>query len=507
MEQHYKEGIIEENTKNTKYKPIVSTTYNEMEERSNTKIQGETAEMLAISYNETNTSHFQQLKKDSADVESTFSALIEDSPIDFQDLHDFPLSEELRLAMTNMEGIDAVDVLVGDVLHSNSTCNTNQEFVPNSTVDALVGDVLYADSTCDTNQEMNEQFMSSSVNDGDGAKCVNPLCSETNIVSDLQEKDRLKKDNHNIVERRRRYNINDRIKELGSLLPTSIPQSMKLNKGSILRASVEYVKELKKDKEKLTRCEAKQKVMETKYQKLLIRKFQVELKMKLHGFTEELDCIHGTKNKKPRKRFEEVDEIVESLIKQSLRLKSKTIWCATNSPFKRQAKPKLYCNNRNTKNPKADLEKFITKKLYKETLSDYQSNFIKDKSNQNRHILSSEQGNADNTNDLVLPQNAGNVSATSMMEAGSLPLIPSSYELSIKQSNILLDLLGRQKIGIVQHEPSRFSTSRHHLSRNGKATCTSPIKGSTSMLETLLKKSEKTPSVANSIEMSTGETN
>ena len=50
-------------------------------------------------------------------------------------------------------------------------------------------------------------------------------------------------------------------------------RAMKLNKGSILKASVEYVKELKKDKEKLVSFEVKQKTMEAKYQKMLIRIF------------------------------------------------------------------------------------------------------------------------------------------------------------------------------------------------------------------------------------------
>ena len=35
----------------------------------------------------------------------------------------------------------------------------------------------------------------------------------------LLVKDRQRKDNHNMIERRRRFNINDRIKELGQLLP------------------------------------------------------------------------------------------------------------------------------------------------------------------------------------------------------------------------------------------------------------------------------------------------
>jgi hypothetical protein len=34
-------------------------------------------------------------------------------------------------------------------------------------------------------------------------------------------RDRRKKDIHNMIERRRRYNINDRIKELGLMLPKS----------------------------------------------------------------------------------------------------------------------------------------------------------------------------------------------------------------------------------------------------------------------------------------------
>ena len=33
------------------------------------------------------------------------------------------------------------------------------------------------------------------------------------------QKDRQRKDNHNMIERRRRFHINDRIKELGTLLP------------------------------------------------------------------------------------------------------------------------------------------------------------------------------------------------------------------------------------------------------------------------------------------------
>ncbi|MBW04680.1 Transcription factor E3, partial [Eschrichtius robustus] len=43
--------------------------------------------------------------------------------------------------------------------------------------------------------------------------------SETEAKALLKE--RQKKDNHNLIERRRRFNINDRIKELGTLIPKS----------------------------------------------------------------------------------------------------------------------------------------------------------------------------------------------------------------------------------------------------------------------------------------------
>lgn len=48
---------------------------------------------------------------------------------------------------------------------------------------------------------------------------------------------------------------------------------LKQNKGSILKASVEYLKELKRDKYKLHKLEENQAVMDSKYQKLLFRIF------------------------------------------------------------------------------------------------------------------------------------------------------------------------------------------------------------------------------------------
>ncbi|VDM41055.1 unnamed protein product [Toxocara canis] len=71
-------------------------------------------------------------------------------------------------------------------------------------------------------------------------------------------RDRRKKDIHNMIERRRRYNINDRIKELGLMLPKHSAEEMKLNKGTILKASCDYIRQLQKDRELMLRQQQQQ---------------------------------------------------------------------------------------------------------------------------------------------------------------------------------------------------------------------------------------------------------
>lgn len=79
------------------------------------------------------------------------------------------------------------------------------------------------------------------------------------------------------VERRRRFNINDRIKELGTLLPKQneqyydIVRDVRQNKGSILKASVDYIKILKREKERKIHIEEKCKKHEQINRKLLIK--------------------------------------------------------------------------------------------------------------------------------------------------------------------------------------------------------------------------------------------
>ncbi|XP_012942441.1 microphthalmia-associated transcription factor isoform X2 [Aplysia californica] len=120
------------------------------------------------------------------------------------------------------------------------------------------------------------------------ASCPTPVfrhqdLSHNGIMSvqdELWRKERIKKDNHNMIERRRRFNINDRIKELGGLLPRSIdPQ----NKGNILKASVDYIKSLQDDQRKLSAITEQKKKTESDLRKVLITLNQMSSVIQSHG--------------------------------------------------------------------------------------------------------------------------------------------------------------------------------------------------------------------------------
>lgn len=121
-----------------------------------------------------------------------------------------------------------------------------------------------------------------------------PIKEEPLSEEDLRalQKDRQKKDNHNLIERRRRYNINDRIKELGTLLPKEddsspsyfdIVRDVRQNKGSILKASVEYIKKLKVDQDRKKYLEEKSRLQEYQNKKLLLKLQEYEKQMKAFG--------------------------------------------------------------------------------------------------------------------------------------------------------------------------------------------------------------------------------
>uniref|UniRef100_W5KIZ0 Transcription factor EB n=1 Tax=Astyanax mexicanus TaxID=7994 RepID=W5KIZ0_ASTMX len=96
-------------------------------------------------------------------------------------------------------------------------------------------------------------------------------------------KERQKKDNHNLIERRRRFNINDRIKELGTMIPKTNDLDVRWNKGTILRASVEYIKRMQKDVQRTREVENNFKRMEVANKQLWLRIQELEMQARLHG--------------------------------------------------------------------------------------------------------------------------------------------------------------------------------------------------------------------------------
>lgn len=96
-------------------------------------------------------------------------------------------------------------------------------------------------------------------------------------------RDRQKKDNHNMIERRRRFNINDRIKELGTLLPKGTELDTKQNKGTILRASVDYIRILRRQYDNNVLVEEKCQSLTEENQALRDRIRELERQCLAHG--------------------------------------------------------------------------------------------------------------------------------------------------------------------------------------------------------------------------------
>ncbi|XP_044129256.1 transcription factor EB isoform X3 [Bufo gargarizans] len=97
-------------------------------------------------------------------------------------------------------------------------------------------------------------------------------------------RERQKKDTHNMIERRRRFNINDRIKELGTLIPKTTDLSdTRWNKGTILKASVEYIKHMQKEQHRSRELESHSKQLEQENKQLWLRVQELELQAQAHG--------------------------------------------------------------------------------------------------------------------------------------------------------------------------------------------------------------------------------
>ncbi|KAF3696324.1 Transcription factor E3 [Channa argus] len=119
--------------------------------------------------------------------------------------------------------------------------------------------------------------------------CPAELHSVKTELSDVEAKalvkERQKKDNHNLIERRRRFNINDRIKELGALVPKTTDPEMRWNKGTILKASVDYIRKLQKEQQRARDMEDRLKRLENTNCSLLLRIQELELQAQFHGLT------------------------------------------------------------------------------------------------------------------------------------------------------------------------------------------------------------------------------
>ncbi|KAL0267158.1 UNVERIFIED_CONTAM: hypothetical protein PYX00_009506 [Menopon gallinae] len=118
---------------------------------------------------------------------------------------------------------------------------------------------------------------------GDFPSIKQELLTFSDVEIDALAKDRIKKDNHNMIERRRRFNINDRIKELGTLLPKNNDPDIRPNKGTILKSSVDYIKILKIEVQRMKDVEARNQKLEAQNRKLILKIQELELQAKAHG--------------------------------------------------------------------------------------------------------------------------------------------------------------------------------------------------------------------------------
>lgn len=107
----------------------------------------------------------------------------------------------------------------------------------------------------------------------------------TEVEAKALIKERQKKDNHNLIERRRRFNINDRIKELGALIPKSSDPETRWNKGTILKASVDYIRKLQKEQHRARDMEERQRRLESTNRSLMLRIQELELQARVHGLS------------------------------------------------------------------------------------------------------------------------------------------------------------------------------------------------------------------------------
>jgi len=211
--------------------------------------------------------------------------------------------------MRNIKKTQQVQIKEKDKDERNFTTLTEQE--QEQTSDEFLDKLLHTDATLDEGTEPDIKVMDGDINMMSGEVNASslldffnqltskssssisnmPIKEEPLTEDDLKalQKDRQKKDNHNLIERRRRYNINDRIKELGTLLPKEndeyfdLVRDVRQNKGSILKASVDYIRKLKVDQDRKKYLEEKCRIQEFQTRKLVAKLQLYEKQLKIHG--------------------------------------------------------------------------------------------------------------------------------------------------------------------------------------------------------------------------------
>uniref|UniRef100_A0A915JLD3 BHLH domain-containing protein n=1 Tax=Romanomermis culicivorax TaxID=13658 RepID=A0A915JLD3_ROMCU len=184
---------------------------------------------------------------------------------------------------------------------ANSRSKNSEESDQPDTI-VLLDEILHQNQISESNQSGRRQNLFRIREDSENSSEAAAIyCSDkeedlsnSNTKGPVIMRDRRKKDVHNmsklsifciifLVERRRRYNINDKIRELGSLLPKSRTQDMKMNKGSILRASVEYLRVVNHNQERMLELVKQQQNFEVEHKRMMSRIQELEQELRSHG--------------------------------------------------------------------------------------------------------------------------------------------------------------------------------------------------------------------------------
>ncbi|XP_062583523.1 uncharacterized protein LOC134245247 [Saccostrea cucullata] len=448
-------------------------------------------------------------------VESVITAMMEN-------LEDNPLaatSQELCQPNTIREGeeeecsIEQVAPLLGDVINSVEIDSSYDE-------DIQCIEEAVACTISKVNQKPSVGAMDNSP--------LNDTLPNVTFLSKKEEqlwrKERIRKDNHNIIERRRRYNINDRIQELAALLPPTVHPSMKLHKGSILKASVEYIRELKKDTSRLISFESKRKTMETKYQKMMIKLFQLELEIKLFELNEETHIQQNTK-KRPKRNHPEFDAMVEGMMKNTLQ-QSKSPEKLSRLSFDKLAASNSESEGKKTVPPPKKISRNPIKTRFSKnsnksnssTLPSGRATKLQMKSPKRSSSLTCEEyivideKNYPENQQLeyhgeqlemvyMIPKQTDTLS--NEQEDFSKHHLSSTSELDSEQCNLLLDLFGSGHVSLFQSETQPCSTvssvsSIVQSEEDFSSPILSPVTQTTNMFEGLLRPCDRTSSSSES---------